>query len=485
MTVRALLKGVEVIDSQGNMDISFDKLHFDSRQVKKGDVFVAVKGTQVDGHKFIEKAVQQGAVAIIVETMPADTSRALFIKVKNAASALSFAAGNLYDHPSKKLKLIGITGTNGKTTTATLLLDLFKNLGFKTGLISTIENKINDEVIPATHTTPDAVAINDLLNEMVEAGCHYCFMEVSSHAVHQKRVEALHFTGGVFTNISHDHLDYHKTFDEYIAAKKGFFDNLPKTSFALTNVDDKRGRVMVQNSKAKIITYALRRVADLKARILDNNILGLHLILDGKEFHSRLIGEFNVYNLLSVYGVATELGIPEDEVLQNLSLLKSAEGRFDYVMNHEKGLTGIVDYAHTPDALQKVLETINQLKPKNAKVITVVGAGGDRDKSKRPKMAKIAAILSETLILTSDNPRSENPNDILDDMEKGLDERQIEQTLIISDRKQAIKTAVKMARKGDIILIAGKGHEKYQEIKGEKHPFDDKEILKSAFSQKK
>ena len=485
MTVRELLKGVEVIDSQGNMDIPFGKLHFDSRKVKKGDVFVAVKGTQVDGHKFIEKVVQQGAVAVIVETMPTGTSDALFIKVRNTSSALSFAAGNLYDHPSKKLKLIGITGTNGKTTTATLLLDLFKNLGYKTGLISTIENKINDEVIPATHTTPDAIAINDLLNEMVEAGCHYCFMEVSSHAVHQKRVEALHFAGGVFTNISHDHLDYHKTFDEYIAAKKGFFDNLPKTSFALTNVDDKRGRVMVQNSKAKIITYALRRVADLKARILDNNILGLHLILDGKEFHSRLIGEFNVYNLLSVYGVATELGIAEDEVLQNLSILKSAEGRFDYVMNHEKGLTGIVDYAHTPDALQKVLETINQLKPKSSKVITVVGAGGDRDKSKRPKMAKIAAILSETLILTSDNPRSEKPSDILDDMEKGLNEEQIEETLIISDRKQAIKTAVKMARKGDIILVAGKGHEKYQEIKGEKHPFDDKEILKSAFSQKK
>lgn len=485
MTVRELIKGVKVIDYQGDMNISFEKLHFDSRRVKKGDVFIAVKGTQVDGHQFIEKAVQQGAVAIIVETMPTDTSGALFIKVKNTSSALSFAAGNLYDHPSKKLKLIGVTGTNGKTTTATLLLDLFKNLGFKTGLISTIENKINDEVIPATHTTPDAIAINDLLNEMVEAGCDYCFMEVSSHAVHQKRVEALHFAGGVFTNISHDHLDYHKTFDEYIAAKKGFFDNLPKTSFALTNVDDKRGGVMVQNSKATIITYALRKVADLKARILDNNILGLHLILDGKEFHSRLIGEFNVYNLLSVYGVARELGIEEDEILQNLSLLKSAEGRFDYVMNHEKGLTGIVDYAHTPDALQKVLETINQLKPKNAKVITVVGAGGDRDKSKRPKMAKIAAILSETLILTSDNPRSEKPSDILDDMENGLNEEQIEQTLIISDRKQAIKTAVKMARKGDIILVAGKGHEKYQEIKGEKHPFDDKEILKSAFSQKK
>ena len=480
MTVRKLLEGIEVLDYQGDMKVSFENLHFDSRMVKKGDVFVAVKGTQVDGHKFIEKAVQQGAVAIVVEDLPEKIENTTIIQVENSSNALSLMAANLYDHPSKKLKLVGITGTNGKTTTATLLLDLFKNLGFKVGLISTIENKINDEIIPSTHTTPDAISINSFIAKMVNAGCDYCFMEVSSHAVHQQRVAGLHFEGGVFTNMSHDHLDYHKTFDEYISAKKAFFDGLPKGSFALTNVDDKRGTVMVQNTDAKIKTYALRRSADYKARILDNNLYGLHLMLDGMEFHSRLIGEFNVYNLLSVYGVADLLGIPKEEILQHLSILKSAEGRFDYVMNPEKGLTGIVDYAHTPDALQKVLETINQLKPKNAKVITVVGAGGDRDKTKRPKMAKIGALLSETLILTSDNPRSEKPEAILEDMEKGLSEKELNHTLIISDRKQAIKTAVRMAQKGDIILVAGKGHEKYQEIKGEKHPFDDKEILKNA-----
>jgi len=460
---------------------TFSHLNFDSRKVKQGDVFVAVRGTQVDGHKFIEKAIKQGAKVIVCEELPVSCSESVtYVLVENSAKALALMASNLFYNPSRELELVGVTGTNGKTTTTTLLFDLFKSMGFKTGLLSTIENRINDEIIPATHTTPDPIALNRMLRKMVESGCEYVFMEVSSHAIHQHRVTGLSFAGGVFTNLSHDHLDYHKTFLEYINAKKAFFDNLEKTAFALVNIDDKRGEVMTQNSKARKITYALKRPADLKVRILENSLIGLHLQLDGIEFYGRLIGEFNAYNLLAAYGVAINLGIPKEEVLQYLSMLKSAEGRFDYVQHPKKEITGIIDYAHTPDALQKVLETINQLKPKNTKVITVVGAGGDRDTTKRPKMARIGAILSDTLILTSDNPRTENPDTILDEMEAGLNENELEKMLRITNRKQAIKTAVRLARKGDIVLVAGKGHEKYQDVAGEKHPFDDKEIFSNS-----
>ena len=478
MTLRELLHRVEVIEIHGIENQSIHDLHFDSRKVKKGDVFVAVKGTQVDGHKFIDIAEQKGATTIVVENLPAKRSKSTtYVKVGDSAKAVSMMAANLFDHPSGKLKLVGITGTNGKTTTTTLLHDLFVKMGFKSGLISTIENRINDEIIPSTHTTPDAIAINELLQKMVEAGCEFAFMEVSSHAIHQQRVAGLQFAGGVFTNISHDHLDYHKTFAEYINAKKAFFDGLDKSAFALTNIDDKRGEVMVQNCKANKISYGLKRPAELKIRILENSLIGLHVILDGMEFYSRLIGEFNAYNLLAAYGVATQMGISKMEVLQYLSNVLPAEGRFEAIKHPKKEITGIVDYAHTPDALQKVLETIQQLKPKQSKVITVVGAGGNRDKAKRPKMAKIGALLSATLILTADNPRNELPDLILEDMEKGLTEEQKSEALIIADRKQAIKTAVRLARKGDIVLIAGKGHEKYQEIMGEKHPFDDKEVF--------
>lgn len=481
MTLRELLHGVEVIEIHGIENQSIHDLHFDSRKVKKGDVFVAVKGTQVDGHKFIDIAEQKGVTAIVVENLPTKRSESTtYVKVRDSAKAVSIMAANLFDRPSGKLKLVGITGTNGKTTTTTLLHDLFVKMGFKSGLISTIENRINDEIIPSTHTTPDAIAINELLQKMVDAGCEFAFMEVSSHAIHQQRVAGLQFAGGVFTNISHDHLDYHKTFAEYIDAKKAFFDGLDKSAFALTNIDDKRGEVMVQNCKANKISYGLKRPAELKIRILENSLIGLHVIIDGMEFYSRLIGEFNAYNLLAAYGVATQMGISKMEVLQYLSNILPAEGRFEAIKHPKKEITGIVDYAHTPDALQKVLETIQQLKPKHSKVITVVGAGGNRDKEKRPKMAKIGAILSATLILTADNPRNELPDLILEDMEKGLTEEQKSEALIIADRKQAIKTAVRLAQKGDIVLIAGKGHEKYQEIMGEKHPFDDKEVFANA-----
>lgn len=481
MTVEELIFGVKVMRFKGTERGAFKSLHFDSRKVKKNDVFVAVRGTQVDGHRFIENAEKQGAKVIVCEELPQNISEAVtYVLVENSAIALALMASNLYENPSRELQLVGVTGTNGKTTTTTLLFDLFRKMGFKTGLLSTIENKINDEIIPATHTTPDPIALNAMLRKMVESGCEYAFMEVSSHAIHQHRVTGLSFAGGVFTNLSHDHLDYHKTFLEYINAKKAFFDNLEKTAFALVNIDDKRGEVMTQNTRARKITYSLKRPADLKVRILENSLVGLHLQLDGFEFYGRLIGEFNAYNLLAAYGVAINLGIPKEEVLQYLSILKSAEGRFDYAQHPKKKITGIIDYAHTPDALQKVLETINQLKPKMAKVITVVGAGGDRDKAKRPKMARIGAILSDTLILTSDNPRTENPETILDEMEEGLNENELEKMLRISDRKQAIKTAVRLAQKGDIVLVAGKGHEKYQDVAGEKHPFDDKEIFSNS-----
>ena len=476
MKLEPILSNIVIEQKVGHSNREISKVVFDSRKVEAASLFVAVHGTQVDGHRFIEKAIISGATVIVCETLPEKIDESiLYIKVANSAAALGMLAHNYYQHPSKKLQLIGVTGTNGKTTTVTLLHRLFSELGYKVGLLSTVENKIGQKTIPSTHTTPDALAINALLDEMVNQGCQYAFMEVSSHAIHQERINGLVFKGGVFTNISHDHLDYHETFKAYINAKKKFFDDLPKTAFALTNVDDKNGKIMVQNTKAKIATYGLKRMAYYKAKILDNRIEGLHLIVNEQELYCRLVGVFNAYNLLAVYGVGNLLEFNEVELLTILSNLTAAEGRFDTVIKNEK--VGIVDYAHTPDALVNVLDTIQTVAKHSQKIITLVGCGGDRDKVKRPIMAKVACEKSDMVILTSDNPRSEDPNAILADMEKGIPEEANHKVLVISDRKQAIKTACKFAKAGDIILVAGKGHEKYQEIKGEKFPFDDKQTL--------
>ena len=476
MKLKPLLSNVLIIQQLGIFDKEISKVVFDSRRVELSSLFIAVKGTQVDGHQYIESAIEKGAVIILCEVLPENLKNHItYIQVANSAIALGTIAHNFYHHPSKKLQLIGVTGTNGKTSIVTLLHRLFSNLGYKVGLLSTVENRIGEQIISSTHTTPDAIAINSLLNDMVEMGCEYAFMEVSSHAIHQERVSGLIFRGGVYTNISHDHLDYHKTFKEYINAKKKFFDDLPKTAFALTNVDDKNGKVMVQNTKATIATYGLRRMADFKGKILDNRIEGLHLTINDQELYCRLVGVFNAYNLLAVYGVGKLLDFKEIELLTILSDLPAAEGRFDTIIKNDK--VGIVDYAHTPDALENVLDTIQKVAKRAQKIITVVGCGGDRDKIKRPIMAKVACEKSDMVILTSDNPRSEEPITILEDMEKGIPENASHKVLVISDRKQAIKTACKFAKTGDIILVAGKGHEKYQEIKGEKFPFDDKQTL--------
>ena len=462
----------------GNQNITIGNIQFDSRKVDSESVFVAVKGTQVDGHDYIAKAIEKGAKVIICETLPNDLVEGItYITVESSAKVLGQMASEFYGNPSEKIKLVGITGTNGKTTTATILYKLFMEMGYKTGLLSTVENKIGLQIIPATHTTPNPVALNELLAKMVDNDCDYAFMEVSSHAIEQERVAGLNFDGGVFTNISHDHLDYHKTFKNYINAKKKFFDDLDKKAFVLTNIDDRRGLVMLQNTKAKKQTYAVRQMADFKAKIIENSLLGLQLNLNGQEFHSRLIGEFNVYNLLAVYGTATLLGHDSTEVLTVLSNLDSAEGRFDYIVSPKKNIVAIVDYAHTPDALEKVLMTIEGVKNGNGKIITVVGCGGDRDRKKRPIMAKTAADLSQQVILTSDNPRTENPHDILTEMEKGIPAYATARVLTIENRRQAIKTACTLANENDVILVAGKGHEKYQDINGVKHHFDDKEEL--------
>lgn len=476
MKLQPILSNVTIEKKIGHANREISTIVFDSRKVEVASLFVAVKGTQVDGHHFIEKAIKSGATVIVCETLPTLLDESiLYLKVANSAAALGRLAHNYYEQPSKHLQLIGVTGTNGKTTTVTLLHRLFSELGYKVGLLSTVENKIGQVIIPSTHTTPDAIAINSLLKEMVESGCEYAFMEVSSHAIHQERINGLVFRGGVFTNISHDHLDYHQTFKEYINAKKKFFDDLPKTAFALTNVDDKNGKIMVQNTKAKIATYGVQRMADFKAKILDNRIEGLHLTINDQELYCRLVGVFNAYNLLAVYGVGRLLNFENLEVLTILSNLSAAEGRFDTVVKNNK--VGIIDYAHTPDALINVLDTIQKVAKRTQKIITVVGCGGDRDKTKRPIMAKVACEKSDMVLLTSDNPRSEDPDAILKDMEKGIPENASHKTLVISDRRQAIKTACKLAKTGDIILVAGKGHEKYQEIKGEKFPFDDKQTL--------
>ena len=470
---------VEVID--GPIDRTVAAIQFDSRAVAKDDLFVAVKGTQTNGHQYIDKAIEKGAGTIVAEMLPREKPQDLtFIKVKDSSEALGLIAAAFYDYPSEKLEVVAVTGTNGKTTTVSLLYDLVAQLGFKVGLLSTVENRIAQEVVPATHTTPNAVQLQALLAQMVDAGCSYVFMEASSHAIHQRRIAGIQFRGAVFSNLSHDHLDYHKTFKDYIYAKKRLFDDLPNAAFALVNIDDKRGEVMVQNTDARIYAYALKRQADFKAKILENTLTGLHLDLDGADFYGRLIGKFNAYNLLATYGVTQLLGFDKMEVLQVLSALKPAPGRFETVIQRQKNITGIVDYAHTPDAVEKVLMTIDQLKAGNGRAITVVGCGGDRDKGKRPIMAKTACALSDLVILTSDNPRTEDPDQILNEMEAGVPIDAKQKQLRIRERREAIKTACMLAQPGDVILIAGKGHEKYQEINNKRYPFDDLIELKKG-----
>ncbi len=466
----------------GSTDVVVSGVQIDSRKASNRSVFVAVKGVAVDGHKFIDKAIEQGAIAIVCEEMPSTKKEGVsYVQTADSAEAAGVMAHNFYGQPSTKLQLVGVTGTNGKTTIATLLYKLFTSLGYTCGLVSTVENMIDGKVIPATHTTPDAISLNLLLKQMVDEGCEYAFMEVSSHAVHQRRIAGLQFAGGLFSNITHDHLDYHKTFDEYIKAKKGFFDGLPSSAFAITNADDKRGAVMLQNTAAKKLSYSLRTMADFKGKILENGLAGLVMTVNEQEVHFRLIGEFNAYNLLAVYGAALSLGQDKQDVLRILSNTTGAEGRFDYSISPKEKVIAIVDYAHTPDALINVLATIKKLKQGHEQVITVVGCGGDRDKAKRPVMGEVACEHSDKVIFTSDNPRSEDPQQILNDMEEGLPFSAKKKYVAIADRAQAIKTAISMAKPEDIVLVAGKGHEKYQEIKGVKHHFDDKEVVQEMF----
>ena len=482
MKLQDILYKVSIRTVKGNTNIEVTGLYIDSRLVKTGACFIALKGTKTDGLEFIESAIEKGAVAIICEVLPTViNSNITYVQVENAAEAAGYISHNFYGEPSLKLKLIGVTGTNGKTTIATLLWKLFSALGYTCGLISTVQNQVGNKIVEATHTTPDAVAVNALLKQMVDGGCEFVFMECSSHAIHQGRITGLQFCAALFSNITHDHLDYHKTFDEYIRVKKSWFDKLPSTAFAISNADDKRGAVMLQNTNAKKYFYSLKTMADFKGKILDNSLEGLHMTVNDKEVYFRLIGEFNAYNLLAVYGTAVCLGEDKDEVLQLLSSLDGAEGRFDYMISKKEKIKGIVDYAHTPDALLNVLATIKNLRQGNEQVITVVGCGGDRDKTKRPVMAEVACEYSDKVILTSDNPRSEDPLEILKDMQAGVNAAAKKKVISIADRKEAIKTAVSLADKDDIILIAGKGHEKYQDIKGVKYDFDDKKILNEMF----
>lgn len=483
MLLREILYKVAIEAVHGSTEVEVNNIHFDSRKIESNDVFVAIRGTVSNGHDFIDKAISSGASVIICDELPSNLlSQITYVKVKDTNEALAFLATNFYDNPSQKLQLVGITGTNGKTTIASLLYQLFKKAGYKVGLLSTVKIMVNDVEHKATHTTPDSLTINYYLNEMIEAGCNYCFMEVSSHGIHQKRTEGLHFVGGVFTNLSHDHLDYHPTFAEYRDVKKSFFDNLPKTAFAISNIDDKNGTVMMQNTKAKKLTYALKTYADYKANIIENQLSGLLLKINEQEVWVRLIGTFNAYNLLAIYSVAIQLGIENLDALRLLSELESVSGRFQFIVSKEK-ITAIVDYAHTPDALENVLSTINDIRTKNEQLITVVGCGGDRDKTKRPVMANIATEMSDKTILTADNPRTENPETIIAEMEAGVTAVNYKKYMSISDRKQAIKTACQLAQPNDIILIAGKGHETYQEINGVRHDFDDMKIVKEILEQ--
>ena len=481
--LKDILYKVTIEAVHGSTDLSIEKIEFDSRKVSNNDVFVAIKGSLSDGHQFIDKAISLGASVVVCEDLPATLLENItYIKVQNSNQALSFLAANYYNNPSQKLKLIGITGTNGKTTIASLLYQMFKKAGYKVGLLSTVKIMVDEVEYKATHTTPDSLTINQYLDEMVEVGCEFCFMEVSSHGIHQKRTESLHFEGGVFTNLSHDHLDYHDTFAEYRDVKKSFFDSLPKSAFAITNVDDKNGVVMLQNTVARKRTYALKTYADFKAQVLENQLSGLVLKINNDEVWTKLIGSFNAYNLLAIYGVALELGIESNEALRLLSELESVSGRFQFIISESK-ITAIVDYAHTPDALENVLKTIEDIRTKNEQLITIVGCGGDRDKTKRPIMANIAASLSDKAIFTADNPRTENPQTIIEEMEAGVEGQNFKKTISILDRKQAIKTACQMANPGDIILIAGKGHETYQEINGVRHDFDDMQIVQELLKQ--
>lgn len=467
----------------GSTSVQVNAIDFDSRHIAQNDVFVAIKGSLTDGHNYIDLAIEKGAIAIICETLPTTLQNGItYIEVESASKALAFMAANFYDNPSHNLKLIGVTGTNGKTTVATLLYQLFKKAGFKVGLLSTVKVMIDLDEYPATHTTPDSLTINKYLSMMSAAGVEFCFMEVSSHGIHQNRTEALYFRGGIFTNLTHDHLDYHHTFAEYRDVKKSFFDNLSKDAFALVNIDDKNGLVMLQNTKSKKYTYALKTYADYKAHILENQFNGLLLKINDNEVWTRLIGNFNAYNILAIYAAADLLGLEKIENLQLISELESVSGRFQYLISDQK-ITAIIDYAHTPDALQNVLETINSIRTRNEELITVVGCGGDRDKTKRPKMGHIASALSTKVIFTSDNPRSEIPETIIEDIEKGVEPQNFKKTISITDRKQAIKAACQMAQPNDIILIAGKGHETYQEIKGVRNDFDDYKIVKELLKQ--
>ena len=483
IVLKDILYKVAIESVHGTTETPVNKIEFDSRKVEENDVFVAIRGTISDGHDFIEKAINLGAIAVVCDTLPEIiVTGIVYIKVKDTNSALAFMASNYYENPSKKLQLIGITGTNGKTTIASLLYQLFKKAGFKVGLLSTVKILVDEIEYKATHTTPDSLTINKYLKEMNEAGVEYCFMEVSSHGIHQKRTEGLQFAGGVFTNLSHDHLDYHPTFAEYRDVKKSFFDNLSKTAFALSNIDDKNGPVMLQNTNARKLTYALKTYSDYKAQILENQLSGLLLRINDNEVWVRLIGTFNAYNLLAIYGTAVELGLDRLEVLRLLSELESVSGRFQFIISNER-ITAIVDYAHTPDALENVLKTINDIRTKNEQLITIVGCGGDRDRTKRPIMANIASTLSDKAIITSDNPRTEDPEAIIAEMEKGVEPQNFKKTISITDRKQAIKTACQLAQPNDIILIAGKGHETYQEIQGVRYDFDDMEIVKELLEQ--
>jgi len=477
MVLKDILYKVAIEAVKGSTEMDVNKIEFDSRNIQEGDVFVAIRGTVSNGHDFIEKAINLGAVAIVCDTFPEIIVTGItYVQVEDTNSALAFMAANFYDNPSAKLQLVGITGTNGKTTIATLLYQLFKKAGYRVGLLSTVKILVDDVEYKATHTTPDSLTINKYLSEMIDVGVDYCFMEVSSHGIHQKRTEGLHFAGGVFTNLSHDHLDYHPTFAEYRDVKKSFFDHLPKTAFALTNVDDKNGLVMLQNTMARKMSYALKTYAEYKAQILENQLGGLLLKINESEVWVRLIGTFNAYNLLAIYGTAIELGLEKLEVLRLLSELESVSGRFQFIVTTQK-ITAIVDYAHTPDALENVLNTINDIRTKNEQLITIVGCGGDRDKTKRPIMANIATTLSDKVIITSDNPRTEDPKVIIAEMEAGVEPQNYKKSLSIEDRNQAIKAACQMANANDIILIAGKGHETYQEINGVRHDFDDMKIV--------
>ncbi|MBR6928849.1 MAG: UDP-N-acetylmuramoyl-L-alanyl-D-glutamate--2,6-diaminopimelate ligase [Bacteroidales bacterium] len=483
MKIKDILTNCNLLEIVGEKDVDVVDITFDSRKVNKGTLFFAVKGTQVDGHDYIEGAIEKGATVIVCEKLPRKKAENVtYVKVDNSAYVLGVGASNFFGNPSEQLKLVGVTGTNGKTTIATLLYRLFTEAGYNCGLLSTIENIINREVIPSTHTTPDPIELNTLLQQMVDAGCEYAFMEVSSHSVAQDRIAGLHFAGGIFTNLTHDHLDYHKTMANYRNAKKRFFDLLPQSAFALTNLDDKNGAFMLQNTRARKLSYALKHDADFKGVVMESHFDGMLLKVNGTEVYTQLVGGFNASNLLAIYGAATALGFDKDELLMEISKLRGANGRFDMV-HSEKGIVGIVDYAHTPDALENVLVTINEVRCHKETLITVVGCGGNRDTTKRPEMAAVAVKLSDRVILTSDNPRNEDPDEIIRQMKAGVPEADQGKVLSITNRREAIRTAVALAKRGDIILLAGKGHENYQEINGVKNHFDDKEVLSEALKE--